>query len=862
MPPIPIAFLKYAACAITALRVIDIIQVMLINLAFSGNQRHLMNNGFRFVTAGKVCLPSRRWLSNMLCGLIILCIHPALFADTLELDKLTQSPTPLTNYFTGLEDTTKKLTLDDIQSPEIGAQFSRIISLRNTANFGLTKAAYWLRLPLRNNTSEPIEAMLEIAYPNLSSIQFYTLKPHSPPTRIDTGNTLPFATRAYKNRHFVFPVSVPAHSGQLLYLRIESRGVIEIPAQLWTSNAFHAYERTDYARQAWYFGIVLALVAFNFLLFIILRDFSYLWYIIFATCTALTIAANKGLGLEFLWPNATGWNPYASMVGISITSAALIRFMRRLLNTKETIPKLDEWLRIITFIHMLVPIIILTDYQLGMRIALPTNIISIGLILFGGIVCSAHQQRSAIFFLASFGMPAIAFPAAILRALNFLPNNIFTTQGVQISSAVQMLMLAFALVDRFKLMNQERAKAQKETFEAQQRLVENLQSAEHLLEERVLRRTQALLKSNQALSLINQELNEAYKAAEMARSEAEQSQKQTIESSNQLRNAQIQLVQSEKMAALGQLIAGVAHEINTPMGAVKSSGQNIADTLTQSLTGMASLCQTLDAETLTLFLALIDYTQQPVTLLSSREERALTREIGLQLEQAGLRETRRKAGILVQLNAHNAVNNYLPLLRHPQHELIFDTASGIAIALQCTHNINTAVNRVFKIVFALKSFSHSDVRGEAVETDLSEGLETVLLIYQSQIKQNTELVREYEKIAPLHCWPDELNQIWTNLIHNALQAMSHKGTLTIRLRRINDEAVISIGDTGCGIPDTIRERIFDAFFTTKPIGEGSGLGLDIVKKIIDRHHGRIEVKSQVGVGTTFLVYLPYRSGSA
>jgi signal transduction histidine kinase len=120
------------------------------------------------------------------------------------------------------------------------------------------------------------------------------------------------------------------------------------------------------------------------------------------------------------------------------------------------------------------------------------------------------------------------------------------------------------------------------------------------------------------------------------------------------------------------------------------------------------------------------------------------------------------------------------------------------------------------------------------------------------------VVRNYEDIPLLNCFPDELNQVWTNLIHNALQAMNHEGTLTIGIRQENGHAVVSVGDSGCGIPEEIRGKIFDVFFTTKPAGVGSGLGLDIVKKIIDKHHGRIELQSEVGVGTTFTVMLPYQ----
>jgi len=139
---------------------------------------------------------------------------------------------------------------------------------------------------------------------------------------------------------------------------------------------------------------------------------------------------------------------------------------------------------------------------------------------------------------------------------------------------------------------------------------------------------------------------------------------------------------------------------------------------------------------------------------------------------------------------------------------------------------------------------------------LREGVETVLTIYQNQIKQGVELVRQYEELPAVHCLPDEINQVWTNLIHNALQAMDRKGTLTVSLRQEGGNALVTIGDTGCGIPEDVREKIFDAFFTTKPAGEGTGLGLDIVRKIVDKHGGRISVDSEVGQGSRFTVSLP------
>ena len=325
-----------------------------------------------------------------------------------------------------------------------------------------------------------------------------------------------------------------------------------------------------------------------------------------------------------------------------------------------------------------------------------------------------------------------------------------------------------------------------------------------------------------------------------------------------LQESQAQLIQAEKMATLGQLIASVAHEINTPIGVLKGSGKIIAQSLSQTLYGLVPLMEKLDQPAQALFKQLIEHASTPLPLLSTREQRAITREITAQLEQAGIPDARRKGEILMQLHAHSVLGKFMPLLQHPEAEVILNIARDIGAINGSTRNINTAVDQVSKIVFALKNFSHTDISGKMVEASLQAGLETVLTIYQGQIKQGTELVCHFEPLPALKCWPDELNQVWTNLIHNALQAMNYRGTLTVSLRQLGNEAVVAVTDTGCGIPEAIRDRIFDAFFTTKAAGEGSGLGLNIAKKIVDQHRGRIDVQSEVGVGTTFLVVLPYQ----
>ncbi|KFN50656.1 ATP-binding protein [Arenimonas composti] len=357
-----------------------------------------------------------------------------------------------------------------------------------------------------------------------------------------------------------------------------------------------------------------------------------------------------------------------------------------------------------------------------------------------------------------------------------------------------------------------------------------------------------------AIALANAD---AYRAAETAREQAAQALAE-------LRQAEAQLVHAEKMAALGQLIAGVAHEINTPIGAIKSSGQSIVGATESALSGMPKLLVRLDDGDRRRFFDLISRASRTRTVLSTREERAIVRELATRLEALGIAQARHRAGLLAQLQAQDGLDEVLPLLRHPEADAILDNAWGIATIVANADNINIAVDRVAKIVFALKAFSRSDGAEVWSTVDLRDGIETVLTLYRNQIRHGVDLVREFaDDVPPVHCQPDELNQVWTNLVHNALQAMEHRGRLTIALRRAGGDAVaVAVGDTGRGIPEAIRARIFDPFFTTKAAGEGTGLGLDIVRKIVERHGGRIDVDSEVDRGTTFTVTLPVAGPNA
>lgn len=322
-----------------------------------------------------------------------------------------------------------------------------------------------------------------------------------------------------------------------------------------------------------------------------------------------------------------------------------------------------------------------------------------------------------------------------------------------------------------------------------------------------------------------------------------------------LQATQEELIQSEKMAALGQLIAGVAHEINTPLGAIRSSAGNMAKFLNQILEDLPPLFQSISPEETQEFLGLLKRSINVNSSLSAKEERQYKRALMRQLENAQIEESDTIADALVDMGIYEDIDDILPLLKRPDSNYLIEMAYKLSELQRGTQTINIATNRASKVVFALKSYARYDTSGEKIKANLIEGIETVLTLYLHQLKHGVNVIRNYGELPEILCYPDELNQVWTNLIHNALQAMDNHGTLTIETKQEEQEITINITDSGKGINSEIRSKIFEPFFSTKPPGEGSGLGLHIVKKIIDKHSGKILVESQPGQ-TTFRIVLP------
>jgi len=371
-----------------------------------------------------------------------------------------------------------------------------------------------------------------------------------------------------------------------------------------------------------------------------------------------------------------------------------------------------------------------------------------------------------------------------------------------------------------------------------QNLNQNLEKevTKHLITEDKLR------KSEQKYLDINTQLKESHQKLQLKHKEFKESQSQ--------------LIHTEKMALLGQLIAGIAHEINTPMGAIKSSSESIYAQLGKVFDLLPDLLKILTSEEQKTFFTMIRNSIQNSSHLSMKEKRKKKKELSKSLEKNGINNAAGKAEILVSLGIMKDFEIYSDLLNHPEADQILQLVSYIGDISKNNKNVRQASERANKIIRSLKSFSRQDHSDELIVTDLQDNLEVVLEIFNHQLKLGFEVERVYSSPVSIACNPDALIQVWTNLVHNAIQAMDKSGKLTITIDQNDQEAIVTISDTGKGIPEEILEKIFQPFFSTKPPGEGTGLGLDIAKKIIEHHKGTISVESKIDKGSKFRVTIP------
>jgi len=321
--------------------------------------------------------------------------------------------------------------------------------------------------------------------------------------------------------------------------------------------------------------------------------------------------------------------------------------------------------------------------------------------------------------------------------------------------------------------------------------------AKQYLDLKVQKRTSEVVKQKKEIEEMNEELRQQKEELQTTNEILEDQKEELQKTLENLKLAQSQLVQSEKMASIGQLVAGIAHEINNP-----------------------------------------------VTFISA----------GVDSLNTNLEEVRQVLDIYHRITPGN-VTEKLKDIEDLKGEIDYNEA--IREIGQLIESIKNGTERTTEIIRGLRTFSRLDE--DILKTaNIYDGLDSTLILLHNKYKNRIEVVKNYNEIPEIECYPGQLNQVFMNILSNAIDAIDDKGTITISTSKSNGSIRISIKDTGRGIPENFRTKIFEPFFTTKEVGHGTGLGLSISHGIIEKHRGTVEVKSEAGKGSEFIIVLPVK----
>lgn len=643
--------------------------------------------------------------------------------------------------------------------------------------FGVSDSIIWARFTVRNNTKEP-SLMAWMQYTNITNIHLYTINNGSLQLLSDSEREV-FPKNENITAPIKFNLELSPGETKTYYMRIDAKHPVVLAFFVGSNIAINtAINRLSFILGA-YLGILLSVIFYNLFLFISIKDRNYFLYILYIFLLGLAQYTLAGFAYKYLWYNSPAINSFAVPVTTSLAAIFGIIFAMHLMRTREFTPITHKiYLGFICF-YSLAIIFSLADMNDVSYFIININSLFAGATsIFASIYIARKGYRPAFFFFISWISFCIGLVIFSLRNLGLVPSNDFTTYVLYLGSAIETILLSVALADRINTMQKEKELSQNYVLQVSLEKEMLIKEQNILLEQKVHERTRELERSNLHLG----------------------------EAIFDLKSTQAQLVESAKMASLGQLTAGVAHEINNPINFVKAN--------------IKPLKMDLD---------------DIFTIINKYEA----------LHEPGLENINE----LLAAIQEESRNMDLEYLKNEINQLI--------------GGINDGAERTAEIVRSLRTFSRLD-ESELKSVKIYEGIDSTLLLLSSSIPGYIHIIKDYQAHGDVECYPGKLNQVFMNLLNNAVQAITFKKEknnheyITISTKDVNDSIRISIKDTGLGITPEVRSQIFDPFFTTKDVGSGNGLGLSIVFKIIEMHKGKIEIESEgMNNGADFIITLPH-----
>jgi two-component system, NtrC family, sensor kinase len=650
-------------------------------------------------------------------------------------------------------------------------------SLSEVPNLGISPHPSWVKFNLIN-LSESTNFIIRLALATIDYIDYYAIYEDGHIDSVKTGDCRPFKNREFERPDFVFKLTLNKTQKVKILFKISSGEQLQAPIIIGEQNSILMAFTNEDTLMGIYLGIILVMILYNLFIFFSIKDKNYLFYIVYILIVGITQLNFNGYAYKFIWPNSVYISSISVYILSSLVAISAMEFMKRFLSTKENCPRLHRFF-ILFYIAYYAAIILclLKKNNLSYQIIQFDAILASSFMIFVAARISLQGYRPAKYFVIAWSTFLIGVSIFVFKDFGILPYNKFTNYTMQLGSAIETILLSFALADRINILKIEKEQSQAKMLLALKENEKLIKEQNIILEQKVEGRTIELKEANQNL---------------------------TTTLSN-LKEAQTQLVNAEKMASLGQLTAGIAHEINNPVNFISGS------------------------------------------------LKPLKMDI---LDLVGLIEKYEK------INKNSTLEDILKEIDKYKSEIDIDYI--IKEMEMLLLGIEEGTKRTQEIVSGLKTFSRLD-ENEVKEANINEGIEATLLLLKHTIPKDVFVILELGKIPFIECLPGKLNQVFMNIISNSIFALNKKKTpeakqLIIKSYASAENVFISIEDTGIGMTPEVKNKIFDPFFTTKDVGEGTGLGMSIVYKILETHQAKIEVGTTYGKGTKIIITLKKKLG--
>lgn len=653
---------------------------------------------------------------------------------------------------------------------EVEGSSDFVPSTSDIPDLGLGPEAYWAKIDVWN-ASDHRKFFIHISQSEIDELDIYQAGPGSRPVHIvHAGSTRKLDLRTQPSSELAFPLNVPEDSRVTLFIRVKSNKPLRLPITMESPSGFSAGQQNRSLFVGGYLGIMLVMALYNLFLFCFTREKAYGTYVTYILSVGFTQMAFLGLLSYSIFRDLPWLSSHSPLYLTALTVAVAGEFMIGFIHVKDHYPRAVRAMR---WFYLVLAIGVGMDL-LGSHIAAYQLLqASAGIFAIVQLVVIASiaikGSRPARYFLLAWIAFLLGIIVFILKDVGILPYNDLTRFAMTIGSTVEVALLSFGLADKINILRREKERSQAAALELAHENERIIVEQNVMLEGKVTERTRALQESN-----------------------------------DHLKRTQSQLVNAEKMASLGQLTAGIAHEINNPLNFISSSIQPLKRDLFE-------LKQVLDAY---------------------REARTS----GQGLDQVAILEER--------IGVDFTVKEVQEILA----------------------SMETGASRTSEIVRGLRTFSRLD-EDDLKMANVNEGIRSTLVVLGPQLKHAVKVELDLPDMPQVECYPGKLNQVFMNILNNAVFAASKHhpnqgGTVSVSTRQDEQNIVIAITDNGMGMDETTKNRLFEPFFTTKDVGEGTGLGLSIAMSIMQDHQGSIQVASTPGAGCTFTLTLPVRQRQA